>query len=101
MAEMVRLKLITTAPREEYPENGLENLAGIDTDRLLDLETKYTGNLKTVREIHASGEKQAREYLTKERGFQQSSAKDDRYVVLAFTVTLVVNRCHVTQVEDV
>ena len=104
--QVEKLGLVTTKRNEPYPEEGLQKLLSLDEDKLLDLKTKYSATIDkinysagTVKAVHELAEKQVCRYVEIEREYQ--TGRETPRKVFAFAVTFVINRCHVTLVDDI
>ena len=91
-------QLNTHVHGETYSEDDLKILREMEDEDFLALGTDYrhTGkNYKSVQAIHQLAEEQVTRYMADELARQ---AETTNLPVLAFAVTQVANRCHVTQV---
>ena len=89
--------LTTTAWGDKYTPEAPEKLAQISSEEFLSLPATYGGKSITISGVHALAEKQLARYIDSENITQAETAK---LPVLAFAVTQVANRCHVTLVDE-
>ena len=90
------LKLLTLKRGDKYPSAGLANLSKLSRDQLFGLGVNYTNAGKryyTVGQVHDSAKSQACEYAK----FQE---KAQPLPVIAFAITMVLNRVIVDEVHD-
>ena len=93
-SQVVRSEDLTTAAwGEKYTPGALEKLAQFSSEDFLSLPATYGGKSMTISGVHASAEKQLARYVASENIRQAETTK---LPVLAFAVTQVANRCHVT-----
>ena len=97
-SQVVRSEELTTAAwGEKYTPGALEKLAQFSSEDFLSLPATYGGKSMTISGVHASAEKQLARYIASENIRQAETSK---LPVLAFAVTQVANRCHVTLVDE-
>ena len=97
-SQVVRSEDLTTATwGEKYTPGALEKLAQFSPEDFLSLPATYGGKSMTISGVHASAEKQLARYIASENIRQAETTK---LPVLAFAVTQVANRCHVTLVDE-
>ena len=97
-SQVVRSEDLTTAAwGEKYTPGALEKLAQFSSEDFLSLPATYGGKSMTISGVHASAEKQLARYIASENIRQAETSK---LPVLAFAVTQVANRCHVTLVDE-
>jgi len=97
-SQVVRSEDLTTAAwGEKYTPEALEKLAQFSSEDFLSLPATYGGKSMTISGVHASAENQLARYIDSENIRQAETTK---LPVLAFAVTQVANRCHVTQVDE-
>ena len=97
-SQVVRSEDLTTAAwGEKYTPGALEKLAQFSSEDFLSLPATYGGKSMTISGVHASAEKQLARYIASENIRQAETTK---LPVLAFAVTQVANRCHVTLVDE-
>ena len=97
-SQVVRSEDLTTAAwGEKYTPGALEKLAQFSSEDFLSLPATYGGKSMTISGVHASAETQLARYIASENIRQAETTK---LPVLAFAVTQVANRCHVTLVDE-